>query len=179
MTLIGAYDRTMRRTALGFVLILATLAAPTQARADGLFSLHSFFLDARAHVFLDSDVREGAGFPTGIDAEVQFDVVHNLELYATTGFLYGVAGDITNFYIPFVGGAVYLFSEGSKTPFVGAGLGALIAHLDDDTNFKGTLEVHGGYQTSSFRLKLGLQFFDNAELSESATVFASLGFDLM
>ncbi|MBT8493084.1 MAG: hypothetical protein KJO07_08500 [Deltaproteobacteria bacterium] len=171
----------MRKTALALVCLLSSLSFATEARADGFLGFDALYLDARGHVWFDSNVRDAAGYPVGATAEIQLDLVHQLELYGYTGFLYGLAGDVTTFHIPFMGGVLYNFGQGSKGVTVGGGFGALISYADvgtDTTNFDAGLEFHGGYQTSSLRFRAGLQFFQVDELSDSATAFVSVGFNL-
>ena len=167
----------MRISALAVVLL--SLVVVSEARADGVLSLDSVHLNARGHVVLDGDGRDDLGHPVGVDAEIQLDLVSDLDLYGTVGFLYGLSGNVDNWHIPFLAGAVYNFKQGSKSPFVGAAFGAVISNVESlDTEANAALEIAGGYEMSTVRVKAGLMFLDIGEAAETATLFASVGFNL-
>ncbi len=159
-------------------LVLLPLLCVSTAKADGFFALDSVHLDARGHFLFDGDGRSALGYPVGIDGELQLDLVGNMHVTAATGFLYGLGGDVTNWYIPFTAGLLYNIKQGKKTPFVGAAFGAFIGHVPDNTEVKGGFEAYGGYHMGSVRVKAGLSFFDTGHLGDSGSLFVSLGFNL-
>jgi len=167
----------MRISALAVVLV--SLVAVADARADGFLSLDSVHLDARGHIFVDGDARDALGHPVGVDAEIQLDLVSDLDLYGFVGFLYGLSSTVDNWHLPLMAGAVYNFKQGSKSPFLGAAFGAMISHADGgDTEANGALEIAGGYELSTVRFKAGLLFFDLGHATDTVTAFASIGFNL-
>jgi len=165
----------MRISALAVVFV--SLVAVADARADGFLSLDSVHLDARGHLFFDGDTRDALGHPVGVDAEIQLDLVSDLDLYGLVGFLYGLSSNVDNWHIPLMAGAVYNFKQGSKSPFLGGAFGAMITDAGD-TEANAALEIAGGYEMSTVRLKVGLMFFDIGNAAETVSGFASLGFNL-
>lgn len=160
-------------------VVLVSVVAASEARADGFLSLDSVHLDARGHFFFGGDERDVQGAPIGVDAEVQLDLVSSVDLSLSSGVFYGVGGDLWNFNIPFLAGLVYNFSQGSKSPFLGASFGAVITKVDNvDSEINAGLELSGGYEMSTLRLKAGLMIFDLGHAGDSVAAFAALGFNL-
>jgi len=166
------------RTILLALLALPILAAPA-AQAEGFGAIDAVYLDARSHVFVaESASRDAFGFPTGIDGELQLDLFGRVDLTAQTGFLYGVAGDVTNWYIPFNAGLVYDIKEGSKTPFAGASFGVVIGHVPDNTEVETAFDIYGGYKMGAFQIKLGYGVLSTEFIKETSTLYAALGFNI-